>query len=204
MLPEGKMSSREGKVILFSQLRREITEKIRQTHLTEHKHDWSVKELRETSQKIAIAAIKYGMLCQDSNKNIIFSMKEWLISEGDTGIYIIYAYVRIRSVVSQIPHDVTLDIDYSLLSHANEKKLLRQLLDFNRTILRASEQYRPSMVAKMLYEFSKNFSKAYKTCSVKYAESRELQAARLLLFHCVAETLFIGLKLLGITPPERM
>jgi arginyl-tRNA synthetase len=56
----------------------------------------------------------------------------------------------------------------------------------------------------MLYEFSKDFSRAYNTCSVKHAETEMLQAARLLLFHCVAETLLQGLHLIGISPPERM
>ena len=204
MLPEGKMSSRAGNVILFSQLRKEIIESIQSTHLAEHREDWSQLELNETAQKIAVAAIKYGMLNQDSNKQIVFSMKDWLISEGDTGTYLVYAYVRIRSIGRQISREVSSDVDFSLLVHPNEKKLLRQMLDFNRTVYNSGEQYRPSLLARMLYEFSKNFSRAYNTCSVKHAETAQLQAARLLLFHCVAETLLQGLHLLGITPPERM
>ena len=57
---------------------------------------------------------------------------------------------------------------------------------------------------RIWYEFSKDFSRAYNSCSVKNAESKMLQSSRLLLFHCVAETLLKGLNLLGITPPERM
>ena len=204
MLPQGKMSSRAGNVILFSQLRKEIIESIQTAHLSEHRQDWSRKELDETAQKIAVAAIKYGMLNQDSNKQIVFSMDDWLVSEGDTGTYMIYAYVRIRSIGRQVPREVSAEVDYSLLVHPNEKKLLRQMLDFNRTVYNSGEQYRPSLLARMLYEFSKDFSRAYNTCSVKHAETEMLQAARMLLFHCVAETLLHGLQLLGITPPERM
>ena len=204
MLPEGKMSSRAGNVILFSQLRKEIIESIQSAHLREYSNDWSQQELDETAQKIAVAAIKYGMLNQDSNKQIVFSMKDWLISEGDTGTYLIYAYVRIRSIGRQISRKVSSTIDFSLLTHHNEKKLMRQMLDFNRTVFNSGEQYRPSLLARMLYEFSKNFSRAYNTCSVKHAETEQLQVARLLLFHCVAETLLQGLLLLGITPPKRM
>ena len=204
MLPEGKMSSREGNVILFSQLRKEIVESIQSTHLEEHRKEWSRKELDETSQKIAVAAIKYGMLNQDSNKNIVFSMDDWLVSEGDTGTYLVYAYVRIRSIGRKISRKVSPDVDFSLLTHPNEKKLLRQMLDFNKTVFNAGEQFRPSLLARMLYEFSKDFSRAYNTCSVMHAETEQLKSARLLLFHCVAETLQQGLNLLGITPPERM
>ena len=99
---------------------------------------------------------------------------------------------------------MSIEIDFSLLSHPDEKKLLRQMLDFNRIVYNAGEQFRPSLLARMMYEFSKDFNRAYKTCSVKNAETEMLQAARLLLFHCVAETLLKGLYLLGITPPERM
>ena len=204
VLPEGKMSSRQGNVILFSQLRKEIVESIQSIHLAEHRKNWSSKELEETSQKIAVAAIKYGMLNQDSNKNIVFSMDEWLVSEGDTGTYLVYAYVRIRSIGRKIPLKVSPDVDYSLLSHPNEKKLLRQMLDFNKTVFNAAELFRPSLLARMLYEFSKDFSRTYNTCSVMHAETEKLKASRLLLFHCVAETLQQGLNLLGISPPERM
>ena len=204
MLPEGKMSSREGNVILFSQLRKEIVESIQSSHLEEHRKEWSRKELDETSQKIAVAAIKYGMLNQDSNKNIVFSMDDWLVSEGDTGTYLVYAYVRIRSIGRKISSKVSPEVDFSLLTHPNEKKLLRQMLDFNKTVFNAGEQFRPSLLARMLYEFSKDFSRAYNTCSVMHAETEQLKSARLLLFHCVAETLQQGLNLLGITPPERM
>ena len=203
-LPDGKMSSREGNVILFSKLRKEITQSIKSEYLEKDGKDWNQEELEETAQKIAVAAIKYGMLSQDSGKEIVFSMKEWLVSEGDTGTYLVYAYVRIRSIVRQIPLKLGVDIDYSLFSHTDEKKLLRQMLDFNRIVFNSGEQFRPSLLARMLYEFSKDFNRAYNSCSVKYAETKVLQEARLLLFHCVAETLLHGLYLLGITPPEKM
>ena len=114
-LPDGKMSSREGNVILFSQLRKEIIESIQSVHLLEHRMDWTKQELEETAQKIAVAAIKYGMLNQDSNKQIVVSMKDWLVSEGDTGTYLVYAYVRIRSIGRQIPCKVNTDVDLSLI-----------------------------------------------------------------------------------------
>ena len=112
--------------------------------------------------------------------------------------------MRIRSIARQVDQSITTEIDFDLLSHPNEQALIRLLFDFNEVAQAAGEQYRPSMLARMLFDLAKTFSRAYQTCSVKYAESSELQSARLLLFHCVAETLKQGLLLLGITPPERM
>ena len=126
----------------------------------------------------------------------------------------IYAYVRIRSIarkLEQADHpdqppgtSVSGDVDFNLLAHPSEQELIRLLFDFNETVWAAGEQFRPSMVARMLFDLAKAFSRTYTTCSVIHAESLALQEARLLLFHCVAEALKEGMFLLGIRPPERM
>lgn len=204
MLLDGKMSSRAGNVILFSQLRSEMTEYIQSNYLNQYRGKWEDEEIEETTRKVAVGAIRYGMLNQDPNKHIIFSMEDWLVSEGDTGTYLIYAYVRIRSIGRQIQRELELNIDFNLLSHPNEQALIRKMFDFNRIVRTAGDQYKPSLLTRYLFELAKEFSRTYNTCSVKFAETSELQAARLILFHCVAETLKKGLNLLGITPPERM
>lgn len=204
MLPSGKMSSRAGNVILFSEMRDKMREFILQGQLAEQSRTWKKEEVEKTAHQIALGAIKYGMLSQDPNKPIVFSMEDWLVSEGDTGTYLVYAYVRIRSIGRQVELDVTDQIDFSLLVHANEKLLMRRMLNFDRVVWKSGEQFKPSLLARYLYELCRDFSKAYGTCSVKHAGSEPLQGARLLLFHCVGEVLKTGLGLLGITPPERM
>ena len=90
------------------------------------------------------------------------------------------------------------------MKHSHEKALIRKLFDFNDIVYQAAEQYRPSLLARTLFELCKDFSRCYSSCSVKHAESKELQLARLNLFSAVAATLSTGLNLLGIEPPERM
>ena len=90
MLPSGKMSSREGNVILFSDMRKQMRNYILKGLLVEQNREWDEKEVEETSHRIALAAIKYGMLSQDPNKPIVFSMEDWLVSEGDTGTSLLY------------------------------------------------------------------------------------------------------------------
>ncbi|MBF0279246.1 MAG: arginine--tRNA ligase [SAR324 cluster bacterium] len=203
-LPSGKMSSRSGNVILFSQLQEEMNSYIQNNYLNRFRGEWTEEEIEETTRRVAVAAIKYGMLNQDPNKQIVFAMEDWLVSEGDTGTYLIYAYVRIRSIARQVERSLSVEVDFGLLCHPNEHALIRLLYDFNDVVQAAGDQHRPSILARMLFDLAKTFSRAYQTCSVKHAESAELQSARLLLFHCVAETLKHGLILLGITPPERM
>ena len=204
VLPSGKMSSRTGNIILFSKLRDEIIQYVRNNYLNEYEGKWSESEIEKTTKRIAVAAIKYGMLKQSTNQNIVFSMKDWLKTQGDTGVYLIYVYVRIRSILKKVNIELRTDVDFRLLSHPNEKLLIRQLYDFNEIVLRAGKQYGPSLLTTFLYEMAKTFNRVYKECSVVRASSDELQFARLLLFYCVAEILKQGLYLLGITPPERM
>ena len=213
-LPSGKMSSRTGNVILFSQLQKKMSTYIQVNYLDKFRGEWQDTEIEETTRRVGIAAIKYGMLNQDANKPIVFAMEDWLVSEGDTGTYLIYAYVRIRSIArkheqadhpDQLPiPSVSTDVDFNLLAHPNEQHLIRLLFDFNETVWAAGEQFRPTLVARMLFDLAKAFSRTYTTCSVLHAKSAALQDARLLLFHCVAEALREGMFLLGITPPERM
>lgn len=205
VLPEGKMSSRAGNVILFSELQQKVCDFIRSSYLESHRGDWSEAEIEETTHKVAVAAIKYGMLNQDPNKQITFSLKDWLVAEGDTGVYLVYAYVRIRSILRQFPEfQLEREVDFALLQHPHERALIRRLFDFNDMVQQATEQFRPSLVARNLFELSKDFSRCYGSCSVKHAETEALQQARLSLFAAVAATLKVGLELLGIDPPERM
>ncbi len=205
VLPDGKMSSRAGNVILFSELQQKVSDFIRSTYLESHQGDWTEAEISDTTRKVAVAAIKYGMLNQDPNKQITFSLQDWLVAEGDTGVYLVYAYVRIRSIARSFDVDLSdVSPDYALLRHPTETALIRRVFDFNATVAQAGEQYRPSLLARFLYELARDFSRCYGACSVKYADSTALQHARLSLFHCVGETLRRGLQLLGIEPPERM
>lgn len=203
MLPSGKMSSRQGNVILFSELQEKMSQYIQENFLHHYLHQWSDEELEETTRNIAIAAIKYGMLAQDSNKPIVFSLKDWLVSEGNTGTYLLYAYVRIQSIVRQVKeenHPIALDT----LTHPNEHVLVRQLFAMNGVVSNAGQQYRPSLIVRYLYDLCKIFSRTYSTCSVKHAQTKELRMARRFLFLCTGKVLKEGLKLLGIVPPERM
>ncbi|MEE8435845.1 MAG: arginine--tRNA ligase [bacterium] len=207
-LPEGKMSSRAGNVILFSRLRGEMNDYIMRNYLEAHRGDWSDGEIEETARRIAVAAIRYGMVKQDPTRSIVFNMEDWLVSEGNTGTYLCYAYTRIMSVLRQVgeARGILPDpgADTALLAHDNERALIRALHDFNRVAARAAEALRPNLVANALYQLCQNFSRAYTTCSVLHAESDALARARLALFAATGVLLKEGLALIGIVPPERM
>ena len=204
MLPEGKMSSRAGNVILFSRLRAEMRAYISEHYLEAHRGDWSDEEIEETGRRIAVAAIRYGMVKQDPAKSIVFNMEDWLQTEGDTGTYLCYGYTRICGVRRQVTGEPRADADFSLLTEQTEKTLIREMFDFNRVVRQAEAQLRPNLVAGALFQLVKAFSRTYVTSPVKHAPTPELRDARLALFAACGRLLGEGLALLGITPPERM
>ncbi|MCZ6749903.1 MAG: arginine--tRNA ligase [SAR324 cluster bacterium] len=204
MLPEGKMSSRAGNVILFSRLRREMRAYLLTHYLEAHRGDWTDEEIEETARRIAVAAIRYGMAKQDPAKSIVFNLEDWLQTEGDTGTYLCYTYTRICGVQRHVTEPPRPGADFSLLGQPTEQALIRELHDFNRTVARAEANLRPNMVAGALFQICKEFSRTYETSPVKQAPTPELRDARLALFAATGQLLKEGLALLGITPPERM
>ncbi len=204
MLPEGKMSSRAGNVIPFSRLRAEMNDFIDTHYLAAHRGEWSEAEIAETARRIAVAAIRYGMVKQDASKSIVFNMADWLETEGDTGTYLCYAYTRIQSMLRLAGREGNPDADYALLTLEPERRLIRALHDFNRVVLQAEAHLRPNHVANALFDISKEFSRAYSTSPVLKAETPALGDARLALFAATGKLLERGLFLIGIVPPSRM
>ncbi len=207
VLPEGKMSSRAGNAPTFSSLRTQMKQGIYQQYLHVHQGKWGTQEIEETTQKIAVASICYGMIKQDPDKPIVFHLQDWLSSEGDTGAYLCYAYTRIQSVLRQAAQkkwEPTPNANFALLSLPIERTIIRQLYDFNHMAARAADSLRPNLLANALFLLCKNFNRAYKTAPVLRANTAALGMARLTLFTALGQVLHHGMSLLGMPPPQRM
>lgn len=204
VLPDGKMGSRFGNVILFSELRARLIARIREEYLDQYQGDWSDEEIAESAKRIAIATIRYGMLNQSNNKDIVFDLKEWTSQSGNTGPYLLYAYARIQSILAKLGAFDSQDPDWSLLQHPLEGELLRHIARFPEVVSEASTECQPQLVCVFLYELAKSFSRFFDKCHVKNAETAELRLVRGLLVRSVGEVLKRGLSLLGIETAERM
>jgi arginyl-tRNA synthetase len=203
--PDGKMSSRAGNSFTFLQLINLVVEEIN-VYLEKSNAEWTKEEKADTAHKLAVGAIKYGMLQADPNKEIVFDPKEWVSFEGNSGPYLMYSYVRTKSILRKAA-DQGLKGSLShleLLTHESERDLMRHLYDFNQVTIGACENYRPSSVANHLFFTCKAFNRFYTEVSVMKADSDDLRDARLSLIQAFSETLRVGLYLLGITPPEKM
>uniref|UniRef100_A0A0G4HLF1 arginine--tRNA ligase n=1 Tax=Chromera velia CCMP2878 TaxID=1169474 RepID=A0A0G4HLF1_9ALVE len=207
VLPDGKMSSRKGNVILFSQLEAGLLENIHREFLSKYEGDWSGDEIENAGRRIAVATMRYGMLNQVHGSKIVFNLDAWTSKSGDTGPYMLCTYARIRSMLRELSVESSSEpIDWSLLKHETETDILAWLSDYPRAVERAAEQLLPQVLCVYVYELSRKFNRWYnlKECSVLHAESAALKAARLQLVDASGRVLKHALSLLGIETIDRM
>ena len=203
--PDGKMSSRSGNSFTFLQLIDLVINEIN-VYLEKYKGEWDEARMKDTAHKLAVGAIKYGMLQADPVKEIVFDPKEWVSFEGNSGPYLMYSYARTQSILTKAAEQgIKATFDHlDLLTHETERDLMRHLYDFNQVTIGACENYRPSTLANHLFFTCKAYNRFYTELSVLKAETEELKSARLSLLKAFADTLKTGLYLLGMTPPEKM
>lgn len=199
LLPEGKMATRTGTVVLLEDLMKESLSVIMK----------SMKERYESfnekyAKAIAYGAIKYAFLKVGNDRNVIFDWKQALSFEGDTGPYLQYSYARINSILKKYGKDIPLNVDLSVLKDSIEFELIKELAIFPKVVEKALDEYSPNVLANYTYGVSKKFSNFYNNCAVLNAEGEELKNARILLIYSVKQVIKNGLALLGIETVEYM
>jgi len=163
---------------------------------------------KEEQTKIAtftgLAALKFFILKVKAEKTMVFDPKESVDMQGQTGPYVQYAYVRIKSVLRKNESAAQANMaDYTGLSTV-EKHLVQQVYTYPSILEAAAKNYDPAEIAMYLYNLAKSFHKFFYDHSILKAESEAAKAFRLQLSKAVANTLKSGLDLLGIGVPERM
>lgn len=200
-LPEGKMKSREGKVVdaddIIDRMQRLAVKEIRKRSRSIVK-----RELDRRSLQIGLAALKYFLLKMDAIKDIHFNPEESLSFEGDTGPYIQYSHARAMSILRKAGGGAG-KTSPGMLGNAREIALLRQLADFPDAVQRAAKDMRPHYIAGYALDLATKFNEFYQSVPVLRA-GREARLARLALVRATAQVLKNALELLGIEAPERM
>jgi arginyl-tRNA synthetase len=199
-LPEGKMSSRAGKVILYSFLKNELLEKLTNEVETRHK-EWSAKKKKEAVKTIFSAAIKFDMLYQDPNKIIVFDIDRALNFEGETGPYVQYTHARICSILKKAK---TLPKNLKLFNLSQlEFELIKKTAAFQDVVEKASQEYMPFLIARYALELSQLFNEFYHSHQI-LSESNDVKNQRLFIIQAVKQVLENALELLAIESPEEM
>jgi arginyl-tRNA synthetase len=198
-LPSGKMSSRTGDNVLYSEFIDELKAHAK-AEIKKRDAKLSSKKLEERALKIAIAAIKYSMLKQDSNKVIIFDKEEALNFEGNTGPYLLYSYARANSILKKVKankkaKDIILDLKES------EIKLIKELYAFPEKLLQAYKNLNPAEIANYAFSLAQAFNEFYHACPVLGSVEEKF---RLNLIQAFIIVMKISLNLLGIEEIKEM
>ena len=205
-LPEGAMSARRGRVVLFKDVADEAVKRVLSLE-TERSADIPASEREKIASQIGLGALVYSMLSVDNNKDIVFDINEALSFDGRTGPYIQNAHVRANSILkkagSQTFQPDHLPIfNYDLTK--NEIELIEQISRFPQAVQQAAEEYRPLVMASYTYELANTFHSFYHAVNVMQTEDENTRNARLRLVAAAKQTLANALHLLDIQAPDVM
>jgi arginyl-tRNA synthetase len=200
-MPEGKMSSREGRAVMIDEVLNQLTQKVLKE--VEKKNPKISKERKiNIAEKIAIGAFKYSILKVEPHKTITFDWDRMLSLEGDTGPYIQYAHVRANKILEKAGK--WKDNFYVKDLCSEEKLLVKKLMQFPETITRSVEDMRPHYICNYARDLSDVFTNFYHSCPVIKAGTEELKNYRSSLVEATKIVLKNCLRLLGIDTPKQM
>jgi len=202
-LPEGKMKSREGKVVDADDLISAIKDLALEEILKRHS-DLEKSEALERAKKIGLAAIKFYLLRVKPVQEINFNPKESISFDGFTGPYCQYAYGRAANILKKANKEVGAEIDFSVLNKKEELILFRHLIQFPEKIRLAAKEFNPAAISEYLFETAKAFNHFYTFCPVLAGETENLIEARLALVRAASIILKKSLNLLGIEALKAM
>jgi arginyl-tRNA synthetase len=202
-LPEGRMSTRRGRVVFLDDVLDEAIARARQ--LVEKNQELSDNEKDEVARIVGIGAIKYADLSQNRVKNIVFEWDRMLALDGDSAPYLQYTYVRARGIMRKgTTASPAGGIDVRATETAEEWTLIKHLARFPEAVQDATRTYHPHVVANYLYHLAQTFHAFYHQVPVLQATDEALRRSRMELVRATAQVMWTGLGLLGIQVPERM
>jgi arginyl-tRNA synthetase len=203
LLTEGKMSTRQGKVVLLSEFLDEAAARS-SAKVDEQCAELSQEEREAIARKVAVAAIRFAILRVGPNKNVIFDWESSLSFSGDTGPYVQYSCARISSILRKFGElPVVSEEDFPIESDA-EWQLVTKLAVFSDVVAGAVAQRNCAPVAQYALETARVFTTFYHDCPVLTADTEAKRAARAQLCAAARATLENALNILGIEALDRM
>lgn len=196
-LPTGKMSSREGNIITYDELKKEVY--FRAVQKTKEHSAQSARQ-EKTAGIVSLGAIKYDMLRQSPEKVITFDWEQALSLEGNTAPYLQYTHARACSIMEKAK---TKSLSPGLPKDEREIAVVKALSQFPEAIIAAARDCRPHYIATYAYKLAGAFNDFYQNIPVLKAEASEKQS-RLAMVKAVQTVLKKCLFLLGIEAPEKM
>lgn len=208
----GKMSTRKGELVLLEEFLKKALDKANKEiktreNLSDTRFSGPKKSERffidrktkGDPKKVAISAVKYSMLKNENNRNIIFELEQSLNFDGNTGPYLQYSYARASSIIKKAKKQPK-KTKISELTQS-EISLIKKISEFPEIVEKAGKSLSPSIIANYSYELAKTFNEFYHLCKVIGDEKQDF---RLKLIGAFRKTLKNSLYLLGIEVMDEM
>lgn len=208
----GTMNGRDGKPFktrdggvmrletLISGINEEMYKKITENH------EVDPEEARETAKLVALSAIKYGDLSNQASKDYIFDTEKFTSFEGNTGPYILYTIVRIKSILNKYCAGGSEICGGAILAPCgdSEKGLMMELVKFNSVVAQAYEEIAPHKICSFIYDLANAFNRFYHETKILTEEDETRKASWIALLSLTRRVLETSIDLLGFSVPERM
>lgn len=204
---DGKpFKTREGGVMRLENLIREINDEM--FRKIKESRETSDEEAAATAQVVGLAALKYGDLSNQASKDYIFDIDRFTSSEGDTGPYILYTIVRIKSILAKYAEnggDVqAVSADIKAPVNDSEKQLMMALAKYNASVEAACDEYAPHKICAYIYDLANAFNHFYHETKILAEEDTSKKAGWIALLTLTRDVLETAIDLLGFSAPERM
>lgn len=202
--------TRDGGVMrlehLISGINEEMLAKIQENQKTKENLGISTEEAENTAKMVALAAIKYGDLSNQASKDYIFDIDRFTSFEGNTGPYILYTIVRIKSILNKY-HGLGKDDSGAVIGAAHsksEKDLMLELSKFNAVMESAFEETAPHKICSYIYDLANAFNSFYHGTKIMSEENETVQKSYIRLLELTKSVLEACIDVLGFSAPERM
>jgi len=173
----------------------------------ENSPELAPQERARVAQAVGLGAVKYADLSQNRTSDYVFSWKKMLSTDGNTGAYMQYAYVRVMGIFRKAGEDpaaVLAAAPVPVIDSPQERGLTLALLRLPEALEAAATEFKPNFITAYLWDLANAYSGFFENCPVLRAETPELRRSRLFLCALTARTLHLGLDLLGIRTIEQM
>jgi arginyl-tRNA synthetase len=198
-----RLRTRAGDNVKLSDLLTEGIQRAR-TLLDETERDDEGLDLDAISEDVGIGAIKYADLSTSRDSAYIFDWDRMISFKGNTGPYLQYATVRIRSIFRRGGIDADTQRGPIVITAPAERELARKLLEFGAVVTQVADTAEPHRLSAYLFEVASLFTTFFEECPVLKADDDETRQSRLALCAAVLRVLTTGLGLLGVPLPDRM
>lgn len=204
---DGKpFKTRDGGVMRLENLIKEINDEMLKK-ITENR-GVEDEEARQTAQVVGLAALKYGDLSNQASKDYIFDIDRFTSFEGDTGPYILYTIVRIKSILAKYQENggnlETVRPNIKAPVSDSEKQLMLALAKYNASIEAAYEETAPYKICAYIYDLANAFNHFYHETKIIGEQDEMVQAGYIKLLGLTKKALELCIGVLGFEAPERM